>query len=103
MPDRPTEADLARWEAMKDERWTFQLARMEVVDKNGVWVASVGSESDGEDIAEARTAVPALVDEVRRLRDVLTRIADGDGYGSATECWCWDIAADALRLEGPDA
>ena len=88
MPDRLTEADLARWEAMKDERWTFQLARMEVVDKNGVWVASVGSESDGEDIAEARTAVPALVDEVRRLRD---------GYGSATECWCWDIAADRIR------
>ena len=79
MPDRPTDADLARWEWLGRYGGTDKLA------------------------TAARTAVPALVDEVRRLRDVLTRIADGDGYGSATECWCWDIAADALRLEGPDA
>ena len=59
--------------------------------------------SDIDRDALNRALAEKLGDEVRRLRDVLTRIADGDGYGSATECWCWAIAADALRLEGPDA
>lgn len=123
MPDRPTEADLARWEALADqatpgpwrvghpwsaeEYWHYLCSEASKayiigpydVDEGGI----ASTPDDAAFLAASRTAVPALVDEVRRLRGVLTRIADGDGYGSATECWCWDIAADALRLEGPDA
>ena len=117
MPDRPTEADLARWEALADQAtpgpWTarhrdssnptqdpardgehlgWHLDPLAVPDRG-----QIVRGADAAFLAESRTAVPALVAEVRRLRDVLTRIADGDGYGSATECWCWDIAADRIR------
>ena len=77
MPERLTDADLV------DMLWNSDL--------------------DGPSADALRMKhVHQLVAEVRRLRAVLSRIANGDGYGSATECWCWEIAEDALGKEQVD-
>ena len=91
MPDRPTEADLARWEALADQAtpgpWTarhrdssnptqdpardgehlgWHLDPLAVPDRG-----QIVRGADAAFLAESRTAVPALVAEVRRLRQVL--------------------------------
>ncbi len=91
MPDRPTEADLARWEALAakatpgpwrvghpwsaEEYWHYLCSEASKayiigpydVDEGGI----ASTPDDAAFLAASRTAVPALVAEVRRLRQVL--------------------------------
>lgn len=77
MPERLTDADLV------DMLWNSDL--------------------DGPSADALRMKhVQQLVAEVRRLRAVLTRIADGDGWGSTAECACAEISQDALGKEQVD-
>ena len=91
MPDRPTEADLARWEALADQAtpgpWTarhrdssnptqdpardgehlgWHLDPLAVPDRG-----QIVRGADAAFLAESRTAVPALVNEVRRLQQFI--------------------------------
>ena len=79
MPDRVTEADLARIEHSVQE-WYKRHGYLDQV--------CIDQKS--------------LVDEVRQLRSVLKRIAEGVGWGSAPECWCAEIAENALGKEETD-
>ena len=93
MPERVTDADLVRWEALHE---AATIAPWDVVaDQHHAWgiegggdtvvgqavgfdcrCAGVLDEDDATFIAESRTALPALVAEVRRLRAALSTIRD---------------------------
>lgn len=75
---------LAAWRAVTaaatEGPWTL-LTRatddLAVLDANGMWVAEIGeAPDDAAFIATARTAVPALLDEVERLRNLVGEACD---------------------------
>lgn len=73
-PDRqpqPLDLDLdaieARLDAAKGERWEVYVGNVYAVE--GDWIADTARDEDATFIAHARTDVPALVAEVKRLRD----------------------------------
>ena len=65
MPDRVTEADLARWEALAADT-------ADVLDDYAIDLQHDVAMNDLRGLS--RTAVPALVDEVRRLRRIIDLI-----------------------------
>ena len=83
--DRYEKAASGPWEFRDDNEGTEYRPFWVVSENNadsGEWLAEihVGSELDAEFIAHARQDVPALIEEVERLREALEFYADKENY-----------------------
>jgi hypothetical protein len=109
MSDLPTAAQLAEWgdlaETATPGPWTSEGER--IYGPGGRRVASValGARADPDTVlataaflAAARTALPALLAEVRRLRSERDRI--GHGLGDMCNILLEQIAEDSAKRDG---
>jgi hypothetical protein len=109
-----TAAIRAREQAATEGPWTHQpygeqnqngdYCGGDIYDAHGEYVVSEISDSDGDFIAHARTDIPALLDEVERLRKVIEDAPHSEWcqfqlFHFRKDCDCWKASAVGTNNE----